>query len=156
MKSILICLMLGVSLFMGCGKDAKTFDRIQDVFKESCCIEVIIDNSSKEYKKQSQEYNKILDEFQNMIDGSIQMPAFGVSLDNETKQAIKSGVWIKFCFDFVGYNSEMPFDTLLIQVDGEYRGFNIIRGNNNLYEGRCFYLDLNCNMQSLYNRLLQL
>ena len=69
MKSILICLMLGVSLFMGgCGQ-IKTFDNIQDVFTESCCIEVIIDDSSKEYNKQSQEYNKILDEFQNMIDG---------------------------------------------------------------------------------------
>ena len=128
---------------MGYGKDAKTFDRIQDVFKESCCIEVIIDNSSKEYKKQSQEYNKILDELQNMIDGSRQMPAFGVSLDNETKQAIKSGVWIKFCFDFVGYNSEMPFDTLLIQVDG---GINDVTakickeyGVNSLVAGNYIY-----------------
>lgn len=156
MKSILICFLLGVSLFMGGCEQIKTFDNIQDVFKESCCIEVIIDDSSKEYKKQSQEYNKILDEFQNMIDGSRQMPAFGISLDNETRQALKMGVWLKFSFEFVGCNSDMPFETLLIQVSSDFNGINIIRGYKGVYEGRCFYLDLNQGMGSLYNMLVQL
>lgn len=69
-------------------------------------------------------------------------PAFGVSLHEETLEAIQSGLWIELKFSKTITHNEMPFEALLIQVVGEYTGFNIIRKFDDKYEGRCFYVDL--------------
>ena len=53
------------------------------------------------------------------------------------------------------YN-EMPFETLLINVEKDWSGFNIIRKHDSKYEGRCFYINLeNADMSKLYELLTQ-
>ena len=74
-------------------------------------------------------------------------------LDNETREAIKTGLWIELIYSNTQEYNEMPFDTLLIQVEKDYTGFNIIRKHNDKYEGRCFYLALNGDMSKLYDIL---
>ena len=70
------------------------------------------------------------------------MPAFGVSLNDETIQAKQTGVWIELFYETTCLNNEMPFDSLLIQVEPENTGFNVIRKYDDKYDGRCFYIDL--------------
>jgi hypothetical protein len=114
-------------------------------------IEVIIDNNIYEIN----DLDKLNDVIKEILNCSREMPAFGVSLDNETKTAIQNGVWLKFKYDKVENFNDMSFDTLLINIVPEYSGFNIIRGNHNVYEGRCFYISLNGTMKPLYDYLIK-
>lgn len=100
------------------------------------------------------EQNKIDNLFSEAIEDSFSMPAFAVSLDNLTKEEMKSGLWLEFVFDKTMSINEMPFDSLLVNVNKDQYGINLIRGNDGLYEGRCFYLDLRGkNLDELYDYL---
>lgn len=121
--------------------------------------EIIIYNNNQEvsFEPDSQEFNKIVEELSNLSQSSREAPAFGVSLHNETITAMEEGLWIEANFNKTISHNDMPFDSLLIQVVGEYSGFNIIRKYDNKYEGRCFYVDLiDTNLSSLENILLTL
>ncbi|MBO5328109.1 MAG: hypothetical protein J6B04_02920 [Clostridia bacterium] len=117
--------------------------------------EIIIYKNGLKTKLNKSDYNysRILSEWISTIKTARIMPAFGVSLNKETQNAIKFGLWIEFIFDGIYYNDEMPYEKLLIEVKKEWTGFNLIRYNTNFgYEGRCFYLDLvNKNMAKIYN-----
>lgn len=91
-----------------------------------------------------------------MLRDSHTMPAFGVSIHAETLNAIRNGVWVKLQYNGTQYVDEMPFDELLIQVEQDYNGFNVIRGNRGVYDGRCYYIDLVGNtMTPLYEYIIQ-
>lgn len=133
------------------------YQNIQDCFKDSTSIELIIDNQKSNFSKTDENYKQILSTFETMINSSHQAPAFGVSLDNLTRKEMENGVWLEFNFDSTCLNSEMPFDSLLINVQSDFNGFNIIRKYQNKYDGRCFYLNLiDSDMSSLYNLLVSL
>lgn len=85
---------------------------------------------------------KILNAWKKMTESSVQMPAFGVSIDSLTREEIKSGVWVEFVFEEEHMVAGMPFTRLLVQVQPEYRGFNVIRYWKGGYDGRCYYVDL--------------
>lgn len=106
----------------------------------------IIQMTNKDLEK----FNEI---FSSSLENSRSMPAFGVSLHEETIKAMKEGIWVKFIFNETRIENRMPFDELLIHVEKDNYGLNIIRGNNGKYEGRCFYLDLDKNLNELYNFL---
>ena len=96
--------------------------------------------------------NKIMDD---MLKDGHTMPAFGVSIHTETLKAIQKGVWLKLQYNGTQVVDEMMFDELLIEVNPEFSGFNIIRGNRGIYEGRCYYIDLiDKNMKTLYDFIL--
>lgn len=100
------------------------------------------------------EQNQIDNLFSEAIEDSFSMPAFAVSLDNLTKEEMKSGLWLEFVFDKTMSINEMPFDSLLVNVNKDQYGINLIRGNDCIYEGRCFYLDLRGkNLDELYDYL---
>lgn len=84
------------------------------------------------------------------------MPALGVSLHDETMQAIEEGIWLRFAFDEKLEINGLHFDQLLIKVTKDMYGFNIIRGNKGKFDGRCFYIDIKHNMDDLYSYLLSL
>lgn len=85
------------------------------------------------------------------------IPAFGVSIHQETIKVISKGVWLKLKYNNTQSVDDMSFDELLIEVDPEFMGFNIIRGNSGRYEGRCYYINLiQNNMSKLYNYLKEI
>ena len=130
-------------------------ENIQDCFDTANIIHVIIDNNEEWYDNNDYEYKEIIFYLKNMLKGSHQMPALSVSLDNETRIAMKTGVWLEFLFDIEGINNDLPFSSLLIEVNENSGGFNIIRKYKDKYDGRCFYIDLNNkNMSELYNYLI--
>ena len=113
-------------------------------------IVIYKDGIKNEIQANTTTSNSILQEVSHLSQNCRECPAFGVSLHNETIDAMQSGIWIEFIFDKTNYHNEMPFESLLIQVLGEYTGFNIIRKYENKYDGRCFYVDLlDSNLSSL-------
>ena len=94
--------------------------------------------------------------FVEALDDARQMPAFGVSIHKLTVEEMKSGIWVKFIYQQTMEADGMPFDELLVHVQKDMHGVNIIRGNGGSYNGRCFYLDLNGTLDEVYDFLANL
>ena len=125
-------------------------DSITNSFDLVVSMNIIIDDKETLLKRGNEKFEKILKTLKDVAEYSHDMPAFGVSLDNLTKEEIKTGIWIELEFKKTYLFNEMPFDALLIKVEQDSYGFNLIRRNNGKYEGRCFYLSLNESMNNLY------
>ena len=90
-----------------------------------------------------------------IFNNSREMPAFGVALHDDTIEAMKNGVWLELTFDKIYTHNEMVFEKLLIKVEENLTGFNIIRFYGGQYQGRCFYIDLvNYDTSKLYDMLV--
>lgn len=119
-------------------------DEVYEAFDLSNEIAVYRDGNKQIFSDDSKEFKSILAAWNEMIEHSYQMPAFGVSLDGETRKAVLCGNWIEFGFREVFYCNEMPFEKLLVQVVDDFEGFNLIRYNSAYgYDGRCYYINLN-------------
>ena len=126
--------------------------RLYDFFTNSNKITLFKDGENRIYEKDTDEFNEIMSAFTDMIYNSFEMPAYGVSLHNETVKAMQNGIWIKFEFPEEQTHNEMPFNALLINVVPDYVGFNLIREIDGEYKGRCYYLNLeNKDMSGLYS-----
>ncbi len=111
-------------------------------FDKASEIVVTVKGESTTFQKGDEKYEAILSSVQNATKGAHEMPAFGVSIDKETRKEMQDGTWIEFIYETSNKHNEMPFESLLISVNADYSGFNLIRKVNGKYEGRCFYLDL--------------
>lgn len=112
----------------------------------------VYNNGDKIVLQNKSDFLEITKEFESMINGYREMPAFSVALHNETIESLKNGVFVEFEFEGIKTHNELPFTKLLIKVDKEFYGFNIIRFYDGEYSGRCFYIDLdNKNMENFYN-----
>lgn len=133
-------------------------EEINNAFKSAKEINVYKEGVKTTYSLGSEEYKKILSSFYETIEGSHEMPAYGVSLNRDTVKALQSGLWTEFVFGKKMECNGMPFEKLLISVGKEHYGFNIIRYTTKFgYDGRCFYLDLvGKNMNNFYDILLKL
>lgn len=127
---------------------------VQQIFDEVKAIEIYDDGSTVKLLPAQMGFKLVVNGFLSMLAGARQMPAFGVSLDGETRAAMNKGLWVEFDFGQKLYYSEMPFKKLLVQVVAEYSGFNVIRYNSREgYAGRCYYFDINGTMSAFYNIL---
>ncbi len=133
-------------------------EEITEAFGETETILVYNNGAQTAYSAGEEQYNKILACWNEMIGGAHDMPAFGVSLDRYTKEEMKKGLWVEFDFKKVLECNGMPFERLLVEVQKNFQGFNIIRYNADYgYDGRCFYLDLvGKNMDKFHDLLLNL
>ena len=68
------------------------------------------------------------------------MPAFGVSVHNETLNAINSGSWLQVNFEKELSENQLSFTSLIFKLE-KTGGINLIRKYKGLYEGRCIFLD---------------
>ena len=133
----------------------KEYINIQDSFKDSSYVEISYNGNSVFYYKGTHEYNCLLFEFEQILYNSYQVPALGVSLDEMVKEERKKDLWVEFNFNDLGYNSEMPFEALLVKIENDAKGFNVIRKYDGKYDGRNFYINLvGSNMSDLYMYLL--
>ena len=116
---------------------------IFEVFDKAECINVYTNGEVKSYRCGTTEFNGIMECWNEMLEGAYDMPAFGVSLHNETLEVMRIGRWIEFEFDQKKKYNGMTFERLLIQVESAFQGFNLIRFNaENGYAGRCFFFNL--------------
>ena len=129
---------------------------ICEVFDEAKSINVYRDGQILRFSG-GETFEIILDGFDEMIEGSHPMPAFGVSLDDCAREDLKKGLWVEFEFNERLFFDQMPFEKLLVCVQEGWRGFNIVRYNSECgYHGRCFYLDLRGDMSKFYKILKNL
>lgn len=133
-------------------------EELDEIFDEAEEIVIYNNDVKTSYKAGSPKYTQILECWNETISSAHQMPALGVSIDDYTRKELKSGLWIEFCFNTVYECCGMPFEKLLIGVQKEYYGFNLIRYNTEYgYDGRCYYLDLfGKNTNDLYDLLLNI
>jgi hypothetical protein len=125
--------------------------RLYDFFSDSNKITIFNNGTTHEFTPDSAEFKEIMKEFLYLINDAHEMPAYGVSLHEETTQALSNGLWLKFDFDEEREHNDMPFTSLLIYVNPQDQGFNLIREYQQRYEGRCFFLSLQQNtMQPLF------
>lgn len=118
-------------------------------------INIIKDGKKTTYLISDNDFRLVISEMEYLLSDCHDMPAFGVSLHEETAKAMKEGYWVEFCFPETMEHNELPFDGWLIEVEKDFTGFNIIRKCQNRYEGRCFYMRLmgGKNLTSLYQMI---
>ncbi len=116
---------------------------LNEIIESSDSINVYNNGETFVYRQQDAPYSQIIDGWTTMTDGVHEMPAFGVSLNKQTVEAMNDGLWVEFVFDKQYTHSGMSFEKLLVNVEKEWQGFNIIRYNaDDGYSGRCYYYDL--------------
>lgn len=85
-------------------------------------------------------FESTLLKLKNLFSSARLMPAFGVSLHQETLDALNAGQWLKISFSHEQNVNGLLFDALVFQLS-QSAGLNLIREYNGKYEGRCIYLD---------------
>lgn len=127
---------------------------VQQIFEEVQEINIYDNGSSMKLLPAQMGYKLVISGFKNLLANARQMPAFGVSLDNETREAMVEGLWVEFDFGKKLWYSQMSFEKLLVQVISTYSSFNVIRYNSNDgYSGRCYHFALNDDMSKFYDIL---
>ena len=131
---------------------------LNDIIASSESINVYINGEVTVYKQEEMQFNQIVEGWMLLTENSREMPAFGVSLNGETLVARNSGIWVEFVFDRQYNHNGMSFEKLLIKVEKEWHGFNIVRYNvQGGYSGRCYFIDLvGKNMTIFYDILSNL
>ncbi len=137
-------------------KQTKEYDGLENAVLDATSIKLYKEGKCNEYPKGSIKYQTIVDKFLEMMSGHNKMPAFGVSLHEETLKAMKKGIWVEFIFSGKNIIEELPFESLLMEVDFHSSGFNTIRKNDNLYNGRCVFTSLIRTMKIWYDTLIEL
>ena len=153
MKTLCIILILITNIL---GDNMPRYTQINDYFDKSTSVITYVDGISREYENDSQEYKDILSTLNTLCENSRDLPALGVSLHNETKEALSKNVWIELIYNNTIYHNEMSFDSLLINIQPNYMGFDLIRGLNGKYEGRCFHLSINGYITPLYDLIVSI
>lgn len=127
---------------------------VQEIFDEVQQIEIHKNGSKEELLPAHNGFKLIINGFKTLLSNARHMPAFGVSLDGDTRTAMREGLWVEFDFGKKLWYSQMSFEKLLVQVVSSHSGFNIIRYNStDGYAGRCYYFALNGDMSQFYDVL---
>ena len=101
-------------------------------------IEIVENGTFKDLK--NIRFESTLLKLKNLFSSARLMPAFGVSLHQETLDALNAGQWLKISFSHEQNVNGLLFDALVFQLS-QSAGLNLIREYNGKYEGRCIYLD---------------
>ena len=117
-------------------------EEIVKVIRKAKAVIIYNEGCPYQFKIDTNEYKSIMGSWERMTENALQMPAFGVSIDEHTREELKKGMWIEFLFGEEHIVQEMPFEKLLIGCRKDFRGFNLVRYWDGKYFGRCFYLDL--------------
>ena len=131
---------------------------LSEIVTDSENIIVYNDGETIIYGPQDLAYSKVVDGWKVLLENAREMPAFGVSLNNEALEARKSGIWVEFVFGRQYSHNEMTFEKLLFKVERDWKGFNVVRYNaQNGYSGRCYFFDLaGQDMSQFYDILINL
>ncbi len=104
-------------------------------------FDIFINGKKEQVSKQNPKFEILISRLENLFQSSHLMPAFGVSMHDETQNELKENKWLKINFNQNLTKNGLDFSALLFKLE-ETSGFNLIREFNNSYDGRCLYLDL--------------
>lgn len=140
MKLACFCLCLCYTFLGGYGY--MRFDSLIDSFGASKKMIVSFDGEDFVFEKGNDKFEIVLSSLLDVLADSHEMPAYCVSLDEETRKAKNEGVWIEFVFNENCKHDGMDFESLLVKVEKENFAMNLIRKHDGKFEGRCFHLSL--------------
>ncbi|MBQ9796015.1 MAG: hypothetical protein IJW36_03575 [Clostridia bacterium] len=112
-----------------------------DIVESVDNFEIYNNGEIKKIPQQADEFLTMKSKLRGLFSCARLMPAFGVSLHNETTQELKKDVWLKINFNKIEEKNGLYFSALLFKLE-DVQGFNLIRLYNGKYDGRCLYLDL--------------
>ncbi len=113
---------------------------IVNTFEDIVSIDIYRDGVSSTLDMKSAEFKEMLEKLTTTFSNGRLMPALGVSIHNLTVKEMKTGDWMKLNFSHEHEKNGLPFTSLLFRVEDGY-GMNLIRENNNKFDGRCIYID---------------
>lgn len=132
-------------------------DNFPSYFYAPQSVTVMRDGGKTQYVPANPQFSVVMQGFKDMLSGARKMPAFGVSLNDETSSATARGVWVELDYGKKRVMDEMSFERLLFEVNASHTGFNLIRYNSACgYYGRCYYFDLTKDMSAFYNIIVSL
>ena len=84
------------------------------------------------------------------LENSYDSPALAVTFPEFYKEMLKDGYFLNFKFDKHYEFNGLPFDEVTIKVEDNAYGFNIFRGENGVFQGRCIYINTENSSSDLY------
>ncbi len=139
--------------FMGIPLMIMSFFEAIDVLPYVAQTNLIVDGNTIELSQEQQD--QLFVQIEQLFEGSKTMPAFGVTTPEMFAEDLKSGNFVSMKFDGLFEVNGLPFDELVFKVDKDYHAFNLIRGNNGVYNGRCIYIDLDEKDMSEFDQFIQ-
>ncbi len=116
--------------------DESTMGKLNDLDS----IEIYNNGKIERIEKDNEIFNLIKTRVEEVFLSARVMPAFGVSLHNETTKAMKQENWLKLNFNKEKEKNGLPYSSLVFKLENGY-GTNLIREYNGKLDGRCIYLD---------------
>ena len=113
---------------------------VKNYLKDIKNIEIYKQGQKTILNKDSKEFDKAIKKILKIALRGRIMPALGVSLHDDTVNALKTDSFLKINFNKEFTINDLPFTALLFRLEDNCYGINLIREYNNRYDGRCIYL----------------
>lgn len=84
------------------------------------------------------------------LENAYDSPALAVTFPEFYKEMLKDGYFLNFKFDKHYEFNGLPFDELTIKIEDNAHGFNVFRGENGVFQGRCIYVNTENSSSELY------
>ncbi len=124
--------------------------QVEDFTQELLSSKVQIFIDGQVYEPDSNFHEQLAD----MLQGSYTAPAFGVCMDDQVKEERQQGVWLEFDVAGEHEHNDLPYTRLLINIQPDFYGYNVLRYYDGKYDGRCIYLNLSHNSTSFYEYIV--
>ena len=85
------------------------------------------------------------------LENAYDSPALAVTFPELYKEMLKDGYFLNFKFDAHYEFNGLPFDEITIKIEDNAYGFNIFRGENGVFQGRCIYINTENSSSDLFN-----
>lgn len=126
--------------FMGVPMMIMSFYEAIDVLPYVTNYNLMVDGNVIELSET--EVQGLQEQVVSLFEGSHTMPAFGVVFNDMYQKDVKNGYFVSLKFDSPIQINNLPFDELVFKVDKDFHGFNLMRGEKGIFQGRCIYIDL--------------
>ena len=93
---------------------------INNFFEKAKSITIFKNGKSRIFKENEKEFKNIIQQFTEQTQNSVEMPAYAVSLHNETIKAINDGLWIQFNFE-----QELDYIKLKAKVEESLNNYTL-------------------------------
>lgn len=118
----------------------QTYSNINEYTKNIINFNIYNFGVKENLNKSSPNFNLIVEKLNTIFANARVMPAYCVSLHEETLQELKTDLWLEINFANEQVINDLNFNSLVFKLEDVY-GINLIRLYNNKYEGRCIYVD---------------
>jgi len=129
------------------------FDSVQKAIMSADSVKVSMSQNEYVIDRENVYYTIFNDFVEKILDGSHQVPALGVAINDEVLKEKENKNWIEFNFKELCECDGLNFESLLVFLEKDMGGVNVYRKINGEYSGRCFYINLGENVSEIFDVL---